>query len=69
MLYKKTHRQYLRQWRLGRKFKLHGSYIIHKVIEKPYIRSFEFDICSDGWILIVLTTGRIMFGGNIKWLD
>ena len=66
MLYKKVHRQYLREWRVGREFKFKDSNV-HKVIEKPYIRLF--DICSDGWLLIVLITGRIMCAGNIEWLD
>ena len=34
MLYKKIHRQYLREWRVGREFKY---YNIHRVTRKPHI--------------------------------
>ena len=35
MLYKKIHRQYLREFRKGRRFKLDGE--IYKIIKKPFI--------------------------------
>lgn len=37
MLYKKIHRQYLRQWRLGRKYKTYGE--VCEVTREPYLES------------------------------
>lgn len=37
MLYKKIHRQYLRQWRLGRKYKMYGE--VCEVTREPYLDS------------------------------
>ena len=36
MLYKKIHRQYLREWRLGRKFKLDNGEV-YEVTKEPFI--------------------------------
>ena len=37
MLYKKVHRQYLRQWRIGRKYKMYGQ--VCEVTREPYLES------------------------------
>ena len=42
MLYKKIHRQYIREWRLGRKFRFsHGSNTIYRVSREPYIKGIS----------------------------
>lgn len=42
MLYKKIHRQHVREWRLGRKFKFsRGSSAIYRVSREPYIAYIE----------------------------
>ena len=37
MLYKKVHRQYLKEWRLGRKYEMYGE--VCEVTREPYIAS------------------------------
>lgn len=67
MLYKKIHRQYLREWKVGRKFKFDDENKVREVTEKPYIRLFS--IGTDFLILISFGSGRIMCDGNIEWID
>lgn len=43
MLYKKVHRQYLRKFRVGRKFEYNNK--VHEIIKEPYI--YKNYICID----------------------
>lgn len=45
VLYKKVHRQYLRQFKVGRKFKCDGE--VHEIIKEPYIGRYKNYICID----------------------
>ena len=71
MLYKKTHRQYLREWRVGRKFKVNGKvYEITK--EEPFIEYGS--IFVDGWCLIPIGgeySGKVWykFDYDLEWLN
>ena len=73
MLYKKVHRQYLREWRIGRKFKYLGEvYEITK--EKPFIDIECGNIRIDHWFLILILidgekSGQLWCKDNIEWLD
>ncbi len=65
MLYKKTHRQYVKEFREGRQFWFKNE--LFTVITKPGIdRDF---IWIDSWVLIDITTGQIKHKNNIEWLD
>lgn len=48
MLYKKIHRQYLREWKVGRKYKT-SSGKVYKVSRKPYIEKQSNCINTDCW--------------------
>ena len=71
MLYKKVHRQHLRQFWEGRTGKTDDG-IIFEVLRKPYI-------CNDGFIrmycddclreLIILSNGRMWYKNGITWID
>lgn len=71
MLYKKTHRRYLREFRKGRKFKVNGN--IYRVAEeKPYIELGNIFI--DGWCLIPIVgdcSGKVWykFDYDLEWLN
>ena len=67
MLYKKVHRQYLRQFRIGREFKYEfcGFPEVCKVTGKPYIGGNYIQI--DYKWLIALYSGRFWY--NITWLN
>ena len=71
MLYKKTHRQYLREFKRGRKFKVNGN--IYRVAkEKPYMKRsciFGYCICIDSWILISISSGKLWHTDDIKLLE
>ena len=72
MLYKKTHRQYLREWRLDRKFKAGNRDKVYRVSIKlkPYIT--EGFIQIGGWRLIYMKgprSGRLYDKDAFKWLD
>ena len=67
MLYKKIHRQHVKEWRLGREFKY---YNIHRVTKKPHIEGSY--IWMDGWHLISIRgihLGQIHYKEKITWLD
>ena len=71
MLYKKIHRQHVRKWKDGREFRFKNVPTVFKISGKPYIRRKYFEgyrICSGGWVLIVLSRGRIICG-DVEWLD
>ena len=67
MLYKKIHRQYVREWRIGRKFWYH--YKVRKVTFKPEV--CEYFIRMDNFILIDTCGPRLgqIQKKDITWLD
>lgn len=66
MLYKKVHRQYVRQFRIGRKYKF-SSYV-YEVIEKPYINIRKGYIAAECRVLIIISSGK-MYWHDIIWLE
>ena len=80
MLYKKVHRQYLRQFRKGRRFKFNKrDDEEHEITREPYIDVYENDYyisvdyddyyISDIMILIYLTGRKGERRYNIIWLE
>ena len=68
MLYKKIHRQYLRQLWKGRKFKYDGE--VYEVTRKPYIEGSNIRTCC--WRLISISgpyLGRLRYKNCITFLD
>lgn len=61
MLYKKVHRQYLREFWIGRKIKDKYDNSIGEVTGKPY--TYYGDIWLEGWCLIPMT-GR--YSGTLR---
>ena len=67
MLYKKYHRQYVREFKKGRKFKYDGRvYQIHTGI---HIVMRVGSICVDSWCLIYIYDGRFIGRDRITLLD
>ena len=83
MLYKKIHRQYLRQFRVGRefkyKFKSDNYSVVCKVTKKLYIDDKNFvnvscigDCCEFTFCLISInsfSTGRFLYKDEFRWID
>ena len=72
MLYKKVHRQYLRQFRIGRKIKDKYDNRIDEVAGKPYIDYDWHSIWLGGWCLIPMTgrySGILRNKKRITFLD
>lgn len=83
MLYKKIHRQHVREWRLGRKFKFsHGSSAIYRVSREPYIEGISIwveDIRDDSDEPIPIAfclfdiadeeSGQLLQAHKITWLE
>ena len=82
MLYKKVHRQFVKEFRVGREFKYSNK--IFKITSKPYIDYSEGYIrikkcegtVSGGWSLIVINDdgyglyiGKRLDKDNIEWLN
>lgn len=68
MLYKKIHRQFLRGFREGRKFKCEGE--VYEVAGKPYIDCDWHSIWLGSWILInMLEKDSGRFWLEVEWLD
>lgn len=68
MLYKKIHRQYVKEFRKGRKFKT--KYTVSEVIGKPYIEEEGYYIGVDLFNLIFMrgpSKGILIYMG-IEWL-
>ena len=66
MLYKKIHRQHLREFRIGRKFKnKYGS--VCEVIKEPTIGKVA--IWLEGYDLIRIPSGEIRYKDVLRWLD
>ena len=85
MLYRKIHRQYVRQFIVGRRFRWYNGEV-RKVIGKPNIDYFEGAICvkvkyygpstwSDWGLIVIndnyygLSIGARLDKDKIKWLD
>lgn len=65
MLYKKVHRQYLRRYRVGRKFK-YGELDVLEVTGKPHINYSNGTIgvmCDDNkcWSLIIIADYELFY--------
>ncbi len=83
MLYKKTHRQYLREWRLSRRFKHEECGNVYRITKEPYIDGRYITIeCIDethygyDFSLIYMTgdsSGQFWYNKNnysdVVWLD
>ena len=71
MLYKKIHRQYVKEFRVGRKYKLYGDDdVVCEIAGKPYIDIEGSCINTDCWFLISLSSGRLFFNkDDFEWLD
>lgn len=75
MLYKKIHRQYLREWRVGRKFKLDNG-LVYEITREPFIcEGFQVWLVGNkkGFNVRTICT-PIDFLGNMyhtvgKWLN
>ena len=70
MLYKKIHRQFLRDFRIGRTFKFKsksdsGIRVVNKLFIRKECICIDYDL-GYTWALISLS-GRIM--DDIEWLD
>ena len=78
MLYKKIHRQHLREWRVGRKFKNEYD-VVYEVASKPYIEGLDYQILvdrNDGYEMLLIPLcggslkGKLLHKSPIiKWLD
>lgn len=85
MLYKKIHRQYVREFWVGRRFKCKGFGDIYRITSKPYIESGGRWICVkvmlvdkdryDHWSMISITDwfrshkGELCNKNEIIWLE
>ena len=69
MLYKKIHRQHLREWKVGRRFKFEGE--VFEIINEPVRDNYDEYIWGDGgdWHLISLKSGRLYHKDGITWLN
>lgn len=67
MLYKKIHRQHVRQFWMGRRFEYRGD--IYEITKKPRIGRGQSRVVVDGWFLISLGSGRLCNRDVFKWLD
>ena len=66
MLYKKIHRQYVKEFRKGRKFKIDGE--VYEVTREPYIEG-EYITIGCCWRLIPFWSGGLWYKYEITWLD
>lgn len=67
MLYKKIHRQCLREWRVGRKFRICDYSKVIEITEKPHLKSDSIWVAD--WCLISLDDGSMWPKGVTEWLD
>ncbi len=71
MLYKKIHRQYVREFRVGREFEY--KHEIFVVTGGPCILSKRIAVAIDSvrslWYIIYLPYGRLRYKNDITWLD
>lgn len=71
MLYKKIHRQFVRQFRVGRRYWHHD---IYEITKKPRINCRGTCILVDGgWPVIYIAgsrcSGKIQYKGAFGWID
>lgn len=52
MLYKKVHRQFLREFKEGRKFKIDNEREIRKILREPYIEKVDMGV---GLLIFIVT--------------
>lgn len=72
MLYKKVHRQFLREFRIGRRFKYGSFKTIYKITNKPYIDQNYSIRIVENFPLISMTgpfSGSMLSRDWITWLD
>ena len=72
MLYKKIHRQFLRECRIGRKYKRCSSNVVDVVTGKPHIDSDFNSILADGWNVITIKgqdSGKIWNRSIFNWQE
>ena len=74
MLYKKIHRQHLRQFWKGRKFKFKTGKEIYRVSRKPYIIDEDHTIYVDYGDydflgIISMTSRKVRYIDKIIWLE
>ena len=75
MLYKKIHRQYVKEFRVGRKFRFDGK--VYKVTTRPVTTdSTIFIFCNNVCLFSLFSTACRNLGGqlwnrrgNVEWLD
>lgn len=68
MLYKKIHRQHLREFRKGRRFK--RGYTVSEIIGKPYIEEKGYFVCVDLLNIIFMrgpNRGILIY--SVEWLE
>lgn len=82
MLYKKTHRQYLREFKVGRRYRYEGDGV-YEITRKPYIDEdyyIKIDVDNDRYFscrciaVIALYSGKMWYKFKIAkdiiiWLD
>lgn len=74
MLYKKVHRQHVREFRVGRKYKFFGRGV-HEVTGKPYIVGSCIRVVLDRlshYTLIYMTgeySGKLLQAHKITWIS
>lgn len=72
MLYKKIHRQFVKQFWVGRRYCIHGD--VYEITEKPRIncRGTYIDV-NGGWPVIYIAgsrcSGKIQYKGTFGWID
>ena len=74
MLYKKIHRQYLREWRIGRKFDIiNGN--VYEVTKEPYIGEYYINVLignKNQRLYLIFKTGKYsgqLLQNKITWID
>ena len=79
MLYKKIHRQYVKEFRMGRRF-ISATQVEKIVTGKPYINHLKGYICvkcnglDSDWVVVSMTddysfTGQLWYIDRITWLE
>lgn len=73
MLYKKIHRQHLREWRIGRRFRFYDDVNnwAYKITSEPYIKDNYIVILRGSTynILIDLYDGKMCYKDKVVWLN
>ena len=79
MLYKKAHRQYLREWRIGRRFRFYDDVNnwAYRITSEPYIkdnyivilRGSTYNTFNTFRALIDLYDGKMYYKDKVVWLN